>query len=241
MMSQTTTPPNRTYSSHILAIGPHPDDIEVGCWGILRKTSNQGKKNIIVDLSPSQLSTHGSTDKRLQEAQNAAHILGISTRHNCWLQDGAITDTPEHRAILVDLIRTHTPEIVLMPRTRDRHPDHENAATLIKNSVFFAGLTKYPDSHLAPHKPRLLLHYMIRHDFEPDLIVALNTKAFEAKMHAFQSYASQHATNGRWFDHIRARHTLHGTQIWSPFGEGYKLYSHGLGIEDFDGISSGFF
>lgn len=230
-----------SYSSHILAIWPHPDDIEVGCGWVLRKTAQQGKLNIIADLSPSQLSTHGTIEQRLQEANDAARILGCPSRLNCWMQDGEITDSPENRACLIHIIRTHKPEIILMPRSKDRHPDHENAAQLIKNAVFFAGLHKYPWSTLAPYKPRLLLHYMIWHDFEPDLIIALDQDAYTTKIQAFQSYASQHNTNSRWFKHIEARHILHGTQIWSPYGEGFKLYSHGIGINNFEGIQSGFF
>ncbi|USN55347.1 MAG: hypothetical protein H6765_01795 [Candidatus Peribacteria bacterium] len=50
---------------------------------------------------------------------------------------------------------------------------------------------------LPVHKPRLLLHYMIRQDFAPDLVLQLDDESFAAKMAAFACYESQQQTNGR--------------------------------------------
>ena len=127
-----------TFKTYIMAIGPHPDDVEIGIGGTLYKTATQGKQNVIIDLTPSQMSTHGNIDTRQAEANKAAQILGVQTRINLLLEDGHIMDTPETRKIIATQIRKYKPEIVVMPRSRDRHPDHEIAAQVIKNAVFYA-------------------------------------------------------------------------------------------------------
>lgn len=229
------------YASHILAFGPHPDDVEVGCGGVLRQSAQKGHKNIIIDLSPSQFSTHGDPETRQREAVCAAEHLQVHHRENLWRVDAHFADTPDLRAILATHIRKRKPEIVLIPWTKDRHPDHEVTAQLVKNAVFYAGLQKMDLSWLPPHKPRLLVHYMIRSEFEPDLILQLSDEAFEAKMKAFSCYDSQQQTNGWWMEYIQARHIFYGNRIGCRYGEGFKLYSHAVGVTGFDCVVSGFF
>jgi len=105
------------------------------------------------------------------------------------------------------------PEIVLIPRKEDRHPDHERTAQLVKDAVHDAGLVKIDIGNLKPHKPRLVLHYLIQESVEPDIIVSLSEEAMKHKMQAIQSYRSQKETTSRCYDYIRARHTYHGRQI----------------------------
>jgi len=224
-----------------MAVGPHPDDVEIGAGGVLYKTSHQGKKNIIIDLTPSQMSTHGNIQTRLQESQDAAKVLGVHHRSNLMLEDGHICDDCTSRVELAREIRTRKPEILLMPRREDRHPDHECAAELVKNAVFLAWLSKKDIYWLAPHKPRLLLYYMIRQNIDPDLIIPLTEIEYTTKMKAFGSYKSQADTNERGLEYVRSRHIVHGHEIGTQYGEWYKLYSHSVGVQSFDDVMSGFF
>lgn len=230
-----------SYETHILAIWPHPDDVEVGCGGVLAQSAQKGKRSVIVDLCPSQLSTHGDCETRLQEAVCAAEILWVVHRENLQLQDGTVQDDKDTRLLLAKQIRTRKPEIVMMPWKTDRHPDHEIAATLVKNAVFYAWLQKMDIDGLSPHKPRLLVHYMIRGEFEPDFIVQLDEASFKAKMQAFRCYASQKKTNEWWLEYLEARHVVHGNRIGCRYGEWFKLYSHAVGVTWFDCVMSGFF
>lgn len=72
----------------ILAIGAHPDDIELSCGGTLAKLISEGKKVAIVDLTQGELGTRGTPEIRHQEATEAARILGVEYRDNLKLKDG---------------------------------------------------------------------------------------------------------------------------------------------------------
>ena len=229
------------FDTHILAFWPHPDDVEIWCSGVLYKTSREWKKNVIIDLTPSQLSTNGTPEQRLKESMQAAKILGVSHRENMMLEDGNICDNCIAREEIATKIRKYRPEIILLPRWEDRHPDHECAAQLVKNAVFYAGLQKIELHWLKPHKPRIMLHYMIRNRFEPDLIISLDENSFERKLEAFAAYRSQKETNWWWDDLIKSRHIIDGHAIWSKYWEWYKLYSHGIWVENFDSVSNWFF
>ena len=231
---------NHDYKSYILAFWPHPDDVEVGCGWVLAKSASEWKRCVIIDMTIAEMSTHGDTMTRMQESKKSAKILWVE-RDNLLLCDACIQDTMELRKIIATQIRKYKPEIVLLPRHQDRHPDHENAAHLIKNSVFYAWLKHIWIDEYPPHKPRLLAHYMIRHRFEPDIIIPLVSSEYEKKILAWKAYESQHTTNNRWEEYLRARHIVHGHDIWCEYGEGYKVYSHNTWVWSFDDLRNGFF
>ena len=83
----------------ILAIGAHPDDVELGCSGTLAKEISEGKKVGIIDLTRGELGTRGSVDIRDSEAKEAANILGISFRENLNFKDGFFTNDINHQMI----------------------------------------------------------------------------------------------------------------------------------------------
>lgn len=66
----------------ILAIGAHPDDVELGCGATLAKEISKGKKVGIIDLTRGELGTRGSAEIRDREATKAAEILGVMVREN---------------------------------------------------------------------------------------------------------------------------------------------------------------
>jgi len=187
------------------------------------------------------MSTHGDTQTRMEESQRAAEKLWVSFRDNLLLCDTMIEDTVEARKVVAREIRKYKPEIVLMPRSIDRHPDHENAAQLIKNAVLYAWLQRLDLDGLPVHKPRLLVHYMIRNDFTPDFIIPLSQEELTIKMDAFATYWSQSQTNDRGVEYLKARHITHGHAIGTQYGEWFKLYSHSVWVEGFDDVMSWFF
>ncbi len=72
----------------ILAIGAHPDDVELGCGATIAKEIANGKKAGILDLTRGELGTRGSAEIRDREAARAAAILGVSVRENLAFADG---------------------------------------------------------------------------------------------------------------------------------------------------------
>ena len=74
-------------SIDILAIGAHPDDVELGCSGTIAKEIALGKKVGIIDLTRGELGTRGSAEIRDLEAKKAASILGVLFRENLNFKD----------------------------------------------------------------------------------------------------------------------------------------------------------
>src|SRR5688572_29590224 len=126
----------------LLAIGIHPDDVELSCSGTLLKHIALGKKVGILDLTQGELGTRGSAELRLKEAEEAARILGITTRINLGFADGFFKNDKEHQLAIIQQIRKYTPEIVFANAVSDRHPDHGRASQLISEACFYSGLRR---------------------------------------------------------------------------------------------------
>jgi bacillithiol biosynthesis deacetylase BshB1 len=126
----------------ILAIGVHPDDVELGCSGTLINEVKLGKKIGIVDLTQGELGTRGTVETRYQEAANAAILIGASVRENLKMRDGFFKNDEEHQLKLIQTIRKYQPEIIIGNILHDRHPDHGRAGHLISDACFLSGLAK---------------------------------------------------------------------------------------------------
>jgi N-acetylglucosamine malate deacetylase 1 len=89
----------------ILAIGVHPDDVELGCSGTLLNERKSGKVTGIIDLTQGELGTRGTIESRYVEAAKAAEILGVSVRENLKMRDGFFKNDEAHQLLL---IKSHT-------------------------------------------------------------------------------------------------------------------------------------
>jgi LmbE family N-acetylglucosaminyl deacetylase len=89
----------------ILAIAAHPDDIELGCSGVLLMEKMQGKKTGIVDLTRGELGSRGNPDLRAKEAARAATILQLDARENLGMADGFFKNDEAHKRLLIRVNR----------------------------------------------------------------------------------------------------------------------------------------
>lgn len=179
----------------ILAFGAHPDDVELGCGGTLIKEAAAGKKVGIIDLTYGDLGTRGTVEIRLNEAAQAAELMGLSARENLGFRDGFFMNDEAHRLKVIAAIRKYRPEIVICNAPEDRHPDHGRAAELVAEAAFYAGLTKIEtcdanDDTQAPWRPKAVYHYIQFKDLKPDFMVDISD-FMEAKMKAILAHASQ--------------------------------------------------
>jgi bacillithiol biosynthesis deacetylase BshB1 len=126
----------------LLAISAHPDDVELGCAGTILAALAKGRKVGILDLTRGELGTRGTPEIRIEEAEAAARILGVSLRDNVGIADGFFQNDPANQLALVPYIRKYRPEIVLANAIEDRHPDHGKGAKLIYDACFLAGLRR---------------------------------------------------------------------------------------------------
>jgi len=179
---------------HAVAFGPHPDDVELFCGGTVARLVRLGYRAAIVDLSEGELSSRGTMETRRAEAKAAARALGVQHRVNVGLADGGLGDTESNRKRVIEVVRELRPRLVLLPHTEDRHPDHEQAALMIRSALFQAGLEKV-DTGQQPHRVEGMLSYMCHHPFEPSLIVDISADQ-QAKEQAIACYRTQFATAG---------------------------------------------
>ncbi len=178
----------------ILAIGAHPDDVELSCAGTLAKEINAGKTVAILDLTKGELGTRGSAAIREKEATNAADILGVDARFNLGFADGFFQNDQAHQEKLIAYIRHLQPEMVLCNAVEDRHPDHGRAAALVAESCFLSGLQKIESSfegNKQEHwRPKQLYHYIQWNSTTPDFVVDISAQ-MEVKLEAVKAYHSQ--------------------------------------------------
>ena len=182
------------YRTDILAIGAHPDDIELSSSGTLIKHVKAGKKVSMLDLTRGELGTRGNADLRVQEAEAARRIIGAEDRMNLAFRDGFFKVDEDHIREVVRIIRLKKPKIILCNATEDRHPDHGRAADLVQEACFFSGLRKFEsqwEGHEQEiHRPKALYNYIQFKYIRPDFVVDISDH-FEEKMKAIQAFSSQ--------------------------------------------------
>lgn len=178
----------------ILAIGAHPDDVELGCGGTLAKLISEGKKVAIVDLTQGELGTRGTNVTRAQEAASASEILSISARENLKMKDGFILNSEEYQIQIVKMIRKYQPEIVLANAVDDRHPDHAKAAKLVSDACFLSGLvkieTELDGENQKQWRPKQVFHYIQWKHITPDFVIDISN-FMEKKIEACLAYKTQ--------------------------------------------------
>ncbi|MFG6685980.1 bacillithiol biosynthesis deacetylase BshB1 [Mariniflexile sp. HNIBRBA6329] len=179
----------------ILAIGAHPDDVELGCGATLAKEIASGKKVGILDLTQGELGTRGTAETRFEEANNASKILGVSIRINMKFADGFFTNDKVHQLAIINKIREYQPEIVICNAIDDRHIDHGKGSKLVSDACFLSGLIKIEtqtDSGEFQNawRPKQVYHYIQWKNLEPDFVVDVS-EFMETKMKAVLAYKTQ--------------------------------------------------
>lgn len=230
----------------ILAIGVHPDDVELSAAGTLLKHAAMGKTFGLLDLSKGELGTRGTAEIRAAEAEEAASVLGAAFRNRLDIPDGYFTHQPEQWMKIVRQLRQVQPEVVLCNAPQDRHPDHGRAAKLVVDACFYAGLTKIEtlDDRGMPQqawRPKAVYHYIQDQQLQPDFVVDI-TPFFEQKMKAIRAFRSQFYApdeaapntpiSGKDFlDFMEAKARVFGRSIQAEFAEGF-ICARVPGVED---------
>jgi len=173
----------------VLAVGPHPDDVELGCGATLAKLARAGRRVGILHLTAGEAGTRGSAETRRREAAAAAAALGAASVEFLALGDGALRTGTEEEDQIIALVRRWRPELVFAPAPDDRHPDHGRGHRLVRDACFYSGLARRGAGE--PHRPAALFAYL-QHDpvFAPSFVVDV-TATWEAKMAALDCYSSQ--------------------------------------------------
>lgn len=178
----------------ILAVGAHPDDVELGCGGILYKHVKMGCQVGILDLTQGELGTKGNAQTRKAEALNAQKILQVQVRENLQLKDGFFENDENSQRKIIQIIRKYRPDIIITGAPNDRHPDHSKTAKLTTTACFLSGLEKIKTSELRknqnPWRPITIYHYIQAYYHQPDIVVDISDE-METKMKAIKAYSTQ--------------------------------------------------
>lgn len=228
-------------SIDILAIGAHPDDVELICGGTLIRAQMLGRRTGILDLSGGELGSRGTREIRALEAQRAAKVMEVSARENLGLPDGGIVNTPETRSRVALVIRRLKPSVVITHSLHGRHPDHPVVAQLVRDACFAAGLQKIAPE-VPAFRPRKILHALsFREDYQKPTFVVDITDAFEKKLEAVAAYASQFGDavqagevypNGEPLPDLMRHHAAHyGSLIRCRYGEPFHT-TETMRVED---------
>jgi bacillithiol biosynthesis deacetylase BshB1 len=221
----------------ILAIGVHPDDVELSCAGTILKHIELGKTVGILDLTLGELGTRGNATLRTQEAMRAASILGVSVREQLNMADGFFENNEANQRLIIEVIRKYQPELILCNAISDRHPDHGRAAKLTADACFYSGLlkveTKENNTIQKPWRPKAVYHYIQDNFIEPDFVIDV-TAYNDKKMESIMAYSSQFfdpnskepqtpISSKNFIDYINAKARLFGRSINVDFAEGFTV------------------
>lgn len=220
----------------ILAIGIHPDDVELSAAGTLLRHAAAGKTFGLLDLSRGELGTRGTPEIRHEEALASAKLLGSAFRYQLDIEDGLFVHTPETWMKIVRVIRDCQPDIVLCNAIDDRHPDHGRAAKMTADACFYSGLERIETTDdngvkQAKWRPKAVYHYIQDRQLTPDFVVDI-TPFFDKKMASILSFRSQFydpsntapntPISGKEFlDFMEAKARVFGRSINAKYAEGF--------------------
>lgn len=221
----------------ILAIGAHPDDIELSCAGTIAKEVARGKKVGVLDLTRGELGTRGSAETRDKEAAEASKILGLSLRENLRFKDGFFVNDEKHQLEIIKVLRKYKPEIVLCNAIEDRHIDHCKGADLVSNACFLSGLRKIETEENGETqeawRPKHVYHYIQWKNLTPDIVVDI-TGFMDAKLKSVLAYKTQFfdkksnepntpISSDNFLDSITYRARDLGRLIGTDYAEGFTV------------------
>ena len=226
-----------------IAFGAHPDDVELGCGGTIIKLGAQGYRTGVVALTRGEMGTRGSAEIRACEFAAAAGVMGVSMHKALDMPDGCVELNMENKLKVIRVIRAHQPRIVFAPYWVARHPDHEAASQIVRESSYLSGLKKV-DTGQEAHRPYKVLFYQSRFEFPPSFVVDISS-FHDKKLDAIKSYASQfdnpnkadHGTDETlisrpdFIQRIETRDRQYGTYVGVEFGEPF-LVREALKIDD---------
>jgi bacillithiol biosynthesis deacetylase BshB1 len=225
----------------VVAVAPHPDDLEITCGGTLARLVRQGYRVGIIDLTTGEPTPRGTEEIRAREAEAARRVLGVHVRINLGLPNRVLMDSPESRFALGTELRRLQPDVVITVagRTPAASPDHHQGHLLTEAGRFYAQLTKWDDrfagtsAHRVPH----LVYAPTPFDAEQRLwhstFVIDVSDTIEQKLEAIRCYESQFDVAR--FEMVRHFVTGHaaaeGSRCGFKYGELFAL-PHPVGAAD---------
>jgi LmbE family N-acetylglucosaminyl deacetylase len=226
----------------LIAVGAHPDDVEIACGGTLARLADLGYRVGIVDLTDGE-PTPGSPgpDVRLAEAEHAGRILGARVRINLNLPNRRLFDGFEARVALARVFRRYRPRVVIGfgGKTVMASPDHYQAMLITDAAVFYSRLSKWDEyfDGMPVHSISNQLSFPIGlHGLDlPEasgFVVADIGTTLGRKLEAIRAYQTQFPpAKARIFAAVEAMNRYHGLTAGFEAGELFLTYRT-IGVAD---------
>lgn len=218
----------------LMAIGAHPDDVEVGCGGLLIKLLNRGYRTGLVYLTRGEMGTGGTAEIREKEALDAANIMGAEILATLDFGDCRVQDNYDARLQVARLIRRHRPKIVLAPYwqgghgKRAGHPDHLATGLIAINAANYATLKKLPIEEPS-HRVSAMFHFFLPPEVTPTFVIDISEQ-FDGWLEALSAHKSQFLNPEKDRDYLwslesmaRAYGNLIGVKYGQAFGVGEPI------------------
>lgn len=223
----------------VLAIGAHPDDVELAAGATLAALAERGLAVGILDLTDGEPTPFGSPEARRRESQEAARALGVASRVTLDLPNRYLVDGIEQRRLVAGVIRMLRPKLLLAHYWEDAHPDHLAASALADAGRFYGKLTRTDlpeEPHLVPRVFYFLASHLRLH--RPVSFVVDVSSSRVRKEAAIRAYRSQFEANEaarQVPELVRDRDRYFGHLIGREFGEPF-LSREPIGVGDLRGL-----
>jgi bacillithiol biosynthesis deacetylase BshB1 len=226
-----TSPSDSSAPFDVIAVGAHPDDVEIACGATLAKLVQQGYRVGIIDLTDGEPTPNSpGPEVRLAEAQQAAKVLGVVERIQLGLPNRRLFDCFEHRVALATEFRRLRPKLVIGfgDKTPMASPDHWQAMQITDAAIFYSRLSKWDEhfSGLPVHAIDSHLYYRLA--VEPDTIpghahhlVVDVSETIDQKIESILCYQTQFAHKPTMADRIRAAATVTGASAGVAAAESF--------------------
>ena len=217
----------------VLAIGAHPDDIEIACSGTLAKCIKRGDTVIVCHVSSGSLGHVVIQPDELRliranEAKKAGALAGVKEVLCAGFDDLEIFDTKEARDKIVDIIKYANPDLIITHDPNDYMPDHTTVAKLVFDASFTATLPNYKSKYKQPAKmvPIYYMDTLAGVNFNPTDYVDI-TEEIDLKLQMLNCHESQvvwmHDHDGIDFaDMVKTISKYRGYQCGVPYAEAFR-------------------
>ena len=219
---------------NVLAIGCHPDDIEIACAGTMAKYAKAGHKVTVCHVANGNLGHEiiqpdELRDIRKKEAEDAGAKIGIEVV-SCDIGDLMVYEGQKtQRDLVVDVIRTYQPDVIFTHTPQDYMPDHVAVARLVFDASFAASVPHYKTGVVggAEITPIYYMDTLAGLNFNPTEYVDISDE-IDTKIDMLECHDSQL----RWMrdhDHIdfaewvRSISRFRGIQSGVQYAEGFTM------------------
>lgn len=189
----------RPAARRVLAVGAHPDDIEIGCGGTLAKLRARGDEvHALVATSGEAGSDRVDAETlartREGEAREAAASLGFDSIQFLRLPDGLTGFSREDKVRVIGIVRRLRPHVLFVHSSRDHFLDHKAVHGLITASVPAAGGPWFHEASGEPWSVETMLGYEVWHPMELYSMAVDITETLPRKLEALRRHRSQTGT-----------------------------------------------